>query len=153
MNNPGDNDKTRIKAPANNANDSEDKTRFAPPKKSQPQPEDGGDKTQIKNSPTTNEAPDKTRIKSVGDGVDKTRVIPKKSIPQAEDRPDKTRFIPPKRPAQSSTSPKKDQDVTRVAPDTLVENSEPASDYGIIKNRFVFEELLGAGGMGVVYKA
>ena len=157
MNNSGDNDKTRIKAPTNNANDSEDKTRFAPPKKSQAQAEDGGDKTQIKKSPATSETPDKTRIKSavpsVGGEADKTRVIPKKNTPQAEDRPDKTRFIPPKRPAQSATPPKKDQDVTRVAPDMLAENNEPASDYGIIKNRFVFEELLGAGGMGVVYKA
>ena len=157
MNNPGDNDKTRIKAPINPASDGEDKTRFAPPKKQQPAVGDGGDKTQVKTSPAASDNPDKTRVKSTpsptGDGADKTRIIPDKKIPKAEDRPDKTRFIPPKRPAQSPAAKAKDQDVTRVAPEALVESSEPTSDYGIIKNRFVFEELLGAGGMGVVYKA
>ena len=178
MNNPGDNDKTRLKTPINSVTEGEDKTRFSPPKKPQLSSDDGGDRTRVKKPAVVDPGTDQTRVKStqpliggetdktrvksvsppVGGDADKTRIIPPQNIPQAEDRPDKTRFIPAKRPvpspaARAQKAPPKDPDVTRVAPDMSVDASEPASDYGIIKNRFVFEELLGAGGMGVVYKA
>lgn len=156
MNNPGDSDKTRIKVPVNPNNDVEDKTRFAPPKKPQPASVEGLDKTRLK-TPLPGAGADKTRVKSATTAVenaDKTRVVPPRNVPRPDERPDKTRFIP-RRPAPSPAVKRevKDPDVTRVAPEQPVEKNEPASEYGIIKNRFVFEELLGAGGMGVVYKA
>src|SRR5690606_34718027 len=145
----------RIKVPVNPNNDVEDKTRFAPPKKPQPASVEGLDKTRLK-TPLPGAGADKTRVKSATTAVenaDKTRVVPPRNVPRPDERPDKTRFIP-RRPAPSpAVKREKDPDVTRVAPEQPVEKNEPASEYGIIKNRFVFEELLGAGGMGVVYKA
>lgn len=141
MNNPGDNDKTKIKSPVNPTENVDDKTRFAPPKKGVDQAQESGDKTRVKSSP----------VMQPSEQDDKTRVVPKRAVTQTEEPRDKTRFIPPKKIAKTSDA----KDVTRVAPDAVTTSisNEPASDYGIIKNRFVFEELLGAGGMGVVYKA
>lgn len=172
MNSPGDNDKTKIRSSAVPTADNDDKTRFIPVKKTtatenarvtensrltdktKPRDEVGADRTRMKASrPAVNPA-----------GADKTRVIPSRLAkgPEAGSEngfeneskaaADKTRFIPPKKAA----SPRNDQDATRISSAAQIPpraNEEHTSEYGMIKNRFVFEELLGAGGMGLVYKA
>lgn len=78
--------------------------------------------------------------------ADKTTLAPKKKATIAED---KTQFIPRKIPAgtpepsAANTSSKKSAPPVKGA----------ISSNMVLKNRFVLEQLLGAGGMGVVYKA
>jgi len=155
MNNPGDNDKTKIRSPAVSTADIDDKTRFIPVKKST-----AAESAAVTEKTKTREAisADKTRMKSTRPaaddsvGADKTRVIPSRPVNKPEETADKTRFVPP----QKTNSPLNNRDATRISPGTQSPpqpNEEHTSEYGMIKNRFVFEELLGAGGMGLVYKA
>lgn len=139
-------DKTKIKMPASKAPPAEDATRIAP----------------VKRPASTASSEDKTRIaqpkKAAQVTDDKTRVAPLKK--QNSDV-DVTRFNPKVNPPE---------DKTRVAPATNT-NELPGSidptlstgkflasevkvgEHGILKDRFVLESVLGAGGMGIVYKA
>lgn len=146
-----DSDKTRIKKAGVQPTDADDKTRVVvPAKKPAPVQPGADDKTRFKPAPSA----------AAPDAVDKTRVVPRKAATKPENNSasaDKTRFLPPKK------KPIGPEDVTRFSHSDLdnsshVKSTDDAdaslkSDYGVLKNRFVFEEVLGAGGMGVVYKA
>lgn len=130
-------DKTRIKNPQKEHSDATDKTRVAP----------------HRSTKTTKQESDKTRIappKPHQQPVDKTRLKPGAQQRARQDR-EVTRFKPRK---------SKPVDKTRVSPNSqsfpkkLEEESSASVVSGaILKDRFVLEEVLGAGGMGVVYKA
>lgn len=166
-----DNDLTRIKTATPKPAETDDKTRFMPNTAKPQVPTDTGDnhKTQVKpvRPPVEDGRQDKTQVilkKPVAPVTsdvpsDKTQIIPNKKTaipaksiaanPSAADAPDdKTRFIPPKKTVQ----PQPPQDTTKIGA-SISKEAAARSDYGILKNRFVFEEVLGAGGMGVVYKA
>jgi len=146
-----DSDKTQIKstgskpsAPKNDA--SEDATRIAPVSKAVPA-ENQDDKTRIAQPKKTPVAADN----------DKTRVAPAAGN-KAKASADVTQFNPKVTPPE---------DKTRIAapPQAQVDNTNSelkitrsnldneSSEHGILKKRFVLEAVLGAGGMGIVYKA
>lgn len=78
--------------------------------------------------------------------VDKTRIV-KKSRPST---PDATRFKPiTSRNQRSKGAPT--ASVNNSPPSKVDDQTSPSSD--LLKERFVLEKVLGAGGMGVVYKA
>ena len=152
-------DKTRIAPPSRNKTPVDDKTRIAQPSaKSIPQ----DDKTRIA-SPSRNKRPQNEN--------DKTRVAikkrsPKQTVSSSGSQPssDKTQFKPRARPARKTTS----DDKTVVARSRAADISAPRSQVpanqasanindpqktGLLKERFVLEKVLGAGGMGIVYKA
>ena len=139
-------DKTKIKTPASKAPVSDDATRIAPAKR-----------------PATNMSSD-----------DKTRVAPPRRPAQVAD--DKTRVAPARTKSTAEDVTKFNpkvaipEDKTRIAPATnnneIPERIDPTlstgqflasevkvGEHGILKDRFVLESVLGAGGMGIVYKA
>lgn len=138
-----DADKTKIRKPSASTPVAEDATRIAPPDKKPPvAPQE--DKTRI--------APAKSEPAQTADDNDRTRVAPavnKASTgdvtqfnPRVTPPDDKTRIN-----AQQTNTDSSDLQITRA--DLSAEKSE----HGILKKRFVLESVLGAGGMGVVYKA
>ncbi len=123
------------------------------------------DKTVVK--PTASQD-DVTRVarKPATESADKTRVrVPPQSLPDE----DKTRVAPAKKPVvkndvtQFNPQVSVPEDKTRIAPATqkqaettadLIANAEAElTEHGILKDRFILEKVLGAGGMGIVYKA
>ncbi|HWV16216.1 MAG TPA: protein kinase [Cellvibrio sp.] len=83
--------------------------------------------------------------------ADRTQIAEKKVAPPPSDI---TQFNPSQRPVAAAAS-----DITQYSPSAKnaalasgIEASSP-HEYPILKKRFVFEELLGVGGMGAVYKA
>lgn len=125
------------------------------------------------------ENPDKTRIQSITPGkLDATRIAPAKPESGARKTQDRTRIAPPVRkpeaardetriadpkprqpPPADATGYKPEQvepaDKTRVAPtiETSHQSGGEKTYTHILKERFILEDVLGAGGMGVVYKA
>ena len=113
---------------------------------------------------------EKTRLASrKPDDGEKTRTTASKSAPTqnkitkengiqenpAHEPGDKTRFAAPQKPVNPV---KYDATVITENPSVIDANSPGYLDAGehafpVLKNRFVFEELLGSGGMGAVYKA
>lgn len=78
--------------------------------------------------------------------VDQTQLAPSRAINGQNER---TRFIP-KFPVSSDQKQLANYDRKIL---NATEAIQPTSDKMLLKNRFILEQLLGAGGMGVVYKA
>jgi len=140
-----DDDKTRIKP---HAPTPDDKTRITPHKKTAHKSaaeraaelEEKLRKIQaIKAPPPTD---DKTTLLNEADTPASVSPPDAPEPPQSGDS-DKTQFMPNKNTAHSTrpTEPEKDLD------------DEAPVELGLLKNRFILESVLGAGGMGVVYKA
>lgn len=137
MSSPEDDDKTRVKTSQNKITD--DQRKISPPSKKEP----------------VLAAPDKTIFKKAEQNAlpeiaDKTRVISKKILINDIEGTDKTRVLTP-----AKSKERLQADKTQFSPQgrsDIQQDGDP-SDYGTLKNRFVFVEVLGAGGMGVVYKA
>lgn len=116
-------------------------------------PLDDAEKTQFQaRRPTPASAPHSTSAMSGRDLEGATQIM------QTAASEDRTQFAPRARAAHSAATP---GDVTRFNPAFMRAEAQVARNvetqeggtYGRLKNRFELEELLGAGGMGVVYKA
>jgi len=114
-----------------------DKTHFKP-RESNPVPENNSDATRVAPQGALAKAQQPAPAKNPGDALN-------------SEFPDKTRFIPKQNPATAKTEVK--SDVTRVNSRTPSKPGATAKDPALLKGRFILEDLLGAGGMGVVYKA
>lgn len=134
---------------------------------------DNSDKTRINNNSASQHDDDKTRIasgKTAKSAVDqdKTRIQPVDKQPESID--DKTRIATPVKSNQSQNGditrfdPQVNipEDKTRISPakehtpeqnDLVITDNTEVLEHGILKDRFILEEVLGAGGMGIVYKA
>ncbi|RYY77067.1 MAG: protein kinase [Gammaproteobacteria bacterium] len=159
---PADDGRTRVaKRPtpptqANSSASDDEKTRM-PPRK----PVNDG-APRVSNSARSDVPVDdeKTRMapRKAIDDDGKTRTAARKPVlPQTppSESSDKTRFVAPSKNAKPVVS---DATVITVNPGALDADAPGYLDPGqqafpILKNRFVFEELLGSGGMGAVYKA
>jgi serine/threonine protein kinase len=97
---------------------------------------------------------------STSDDQDRTRIQPprapragKATPTDANPGPETTLKSNPKSPAQPAVKPasQRDSDLTLSSPRS--ESAKVSAPKELLKNRFVLEKVLGAGGMGVVYKA
>lgn len=128
-----------------------------------------GDKTVIKQvapaddgrtkiAPRKPAAPPEAQVKparpDAGGDSEKTRIVPR-ATPKPAEATDKTRFAAPQKPTKPLSDSATLISTHPGAGDSYVslQNSHENSEYPTLKNRFVFEELLGTGGMGAVYKA
>lgn len=140
MNEPNDLEKTRFKARADaNSQEQDNQTRIAPAK----QPVNSPDAAPLQPIAATPDAtvvnPDISAANSAF--TDKTRFAPQRSSAERPaQKPDQTRFAPAKK-------------VPATAKQTSSASTANQGDGNLLKGRFILEELLGAGGMGVVYKA
>lgn len=143
-------EKTKIKLTSRNSSSS-DKTRIAPVKKSASKPQVSDKNPQLKSPKDQTRIASSTKHRKLADGkskisaesnandrliADTTRLKPEPSATV-----DKTRIAPTK-------NPDRDYPVSLEPP-----TEDSATQLGVLKNRFVLEKVLGAGGMGVVYKA
>lgn len=174
-------DKTRIKTTEQPATGGDDKTRYKPTPSNEAssraapahiaRPDAVSPKPTIQSREADKRQLDRTQIKPSNNpgapsnrdaaNPDKTQVLLKKSSTDVNPPQDKTHFTRPiQKPATPNpTSPNPaSQNVSARTDSTQIGDRAPKntalkSDYGVLKNRFIFEEVLGAGGMGVVYKA
>lgn len=167
-----DSDKTKIKVPSSIESSLDDETRLAL-QKGVVDFDVGEDKTRIAPSKIATEQ--KSTEQKPTQDTDKTRIATPKPRPRPTVSDDKTRIAPTNKPQQAP-------DVTRFKPATPVDENKPRlahviskeiaenlgsplstgkflasaveiGEHGILKERFVLESVLGAGGMGIVYKA
>ena len=162
---PADDGRTRVAPrpvapnPANPvATTQDEKTRVAPRK-----PLDDGKLRSALPNEIRSETPvsdDKTRVVTrKPESDEKTRTPVRKTVATQEklspDSGDKTRFVAPQK---NTNKVKTDATLITENPSAMDANAPGYLDpgthaYPVLKNRFVFEELLGSGGMGAVYKA
>ena len=111
--------------------------------------------------------PDSTRFKPAKEKIEqndeKTRFAPSKPVQKAED--DRTRFSPPRKNSNPDATQFKPARKVVEEPKTQATNEHESDEYftnetstqgqnqNLLKKRFILEKVLGAGGMGVVYKA
>ena len=176
MNNNKNNDgKKEAVEHSKKASPAGDLTRMAPKKnKPKPEPKAGQDKTQIA-PPSRKRIPqnDKTRvaIKKRVPLSDRNRVPDKGQISdkdQISGKPatsDKTLFKPKARAARKANTSNSDtvldpsrsrgthKQSTPVSPKPAASGENDPQRTGLLKERFILEKVLGAGGMGIVYKA
>jgi len=111
---------------------------------------DKANRTRKKNENKTRIAPASRPAKQ---GEDKTRIAGEKhyASPQSAE---KIRYKPSQVKGREKTRIKPAQKIEQFpqALETPAENTQPRSE-GVLKKRFVLEQVIGAGGMGVVYKA
>ncbi|MCP3688638.1 MAG: protein kinase [Gammaproteobacteria bacterium] len=132
----GDADKTRIQKSTDRETKPLDATRIAATK---PTPNPGADKTRVAPSKQGLDH-NKTRLKSnKSGGVSSDSTVYR---PATAANPDKTRVAPPNKLHHPDS-------------EKLPDQQEPgaAGTEHMLKDRFMLEEVLGVGGMGVVYKA
>ena len=158
-------DQTQIARPKKQKSTADDQTQIARPKK---QKSTADDQTQIARPKKQNStADDQTRIvrpkKQNSTADDQTRIVQ----PRTEDSlNDKTKIDGPKkssitkkdssrvvRESDSIGSKTKINTIAPIPTSDISSGSKPTVDGGLLKQRFVLEKVLGAGGMGVVYKA
>jgi len=178
-----DSDKTKIKMPApkkTNVEDAtaEDVTRVSPARNSQ----QANTHQQVKRPVSQNNDADKTRVApqrrpaaTSQNTSDKTRVAPTKntnnqaavnaSAQAPAQRPtaaqDVTQFNPKVTPPDNKTrvapaagsNPAAEQPHSPLSTGQFLASEVQVGEHGILKGRFVLESVLGAGGMGIVYKA
>jgi serine/threonine protein kinase len=134
-----DDETIRHRKPAAPAGSPTDATRIAPPRNAVQKPKD--DATRI--APPKASAPRSAPAADAGAAADATRYRP-----PVRDTGDggSTRVAPPGR-AASPAPP------AAPAPPVAPATATGGLKAGLLKNRFVLEKTLGAGGMGVVYKA
>jgi len=147
-----DSDKTKIKSPANKPLNPGDATRVAP----------------VKNSVNQSVLDDNTRLapnRNTGSnsraGIvdDKTRVAPRKNTVPVSD--DVTRFNPDLTPIEGrprvtptgNSNELPGELEASMSTGKFLASSVEIGEHGILKERFVLENVLGSGGMGIVYKA
>jgi len=153
------------------SDEGDDRTRVAKPKAAAKQTLTGNEqdhnKTVIKPSTRAGVKPTKAPLPLEGD--DQTRLNPRNAAEQqklmaqqraarkrAIEAGDKTQFNPKKRPPKPAPAPEGDKTrlagpAKKAAAPAQGSNAQPSMH--VLKNRFVFEQMLGAGGMGMVYKA
>jgi serine/threonine protein kinase len=134
-----DSDKTKIKPPPSKVSATEDATRIAPKRRPVQQNTGAG------NARAENTGEDRTRIAPPRQPVannDVTQFNPKVTPPE-----DKTRLTPA---AGSNQKPTAD---SLLSTGQFLASAVEVGEHGILKERFVLEGVLGAGGMGIVYKA
>ncbi|TQV76422.1 protein kinase [Aliikangiella marina] len=144
-------DKTRIAKNPKVQGGADDKTRFAPGKSRQSLSDAQGSSDIHDQSMTQ----DDSNSQDLSD--DKTRIAPNKPSD-----PDATQFRPSERRGSKSSAarhepakadePSANATRNRRASDSEQEDASPRQG-NLLKKRFILEKVLGAGGMGVVYKA
>jgi serine/threonine protein kinase len=145
-------DKTRIAVPelkpeskpvkpkideANRPKTDSEKTRFAEPKATNP-----ANTNSAKVRPDASAQPDQEKTRLVN--AQKNALLNENASPK-----DTTKFSPSTRPLPA----KKSAESLSAANAALIKNLKESGDHVVLKGRFVLEDMLGAGGMGIVYKA
>jgi len=141
---PGAEDATRVAPVKNNsANANVDKTRVAPPRKPT-------HNAAQKNIDKTRVAPPKARAAKPAVNANRTAQDITQFNPKVTAPADKTRVAP--KPASTTGTAPSNVDPA-LSTGQFLASAVEVGEHGILKERFVLESVLGAGGMGIVYKA
>ncbi len=154
-------DKTKIKKPGNKTDLIDDKTRLAPTK-TVIKPDLKNDKTRIAPRKKTQQTPYDSEDQIAptepdylqfnnADGTDKTRIA-KKQVQQPASAIGSTQVAPRNDRSNEKTRVTDAGEQAEYLPLEPVDLTQ-MGDHGVLKKRFILESVLGAGGMGIVYKA